>query len=52
MITMYYFFSRRDDNKEPIGKCTTFSRLKAAKYFAQQKRLDLKSFLSIYAVSR
>lgn len=37
---------------EPIGKLTAWhcSRLKAAKYFAECKRLDLKDFLKIFDV--
>lgn len=48
----YYFYSRIDSTQEPIMSAYTFSRLKAAKYFAERKQLPLKSFLSIFAVSK
>lgn len=52
MKKTYYFYSRKDLTKEPIMHAWTTSRLKAAKYFAGRKQLDLKSFLSIFAVSK
>ena len=52
MKKMYYCYARKDSVKEPIMRAWTFSRLKAAKYFAERKQLDLKSFLSIFAVSK
>lgn len=48
----YYFYSRYDKNQEPINKCYALSRYNAALYFADQKRLTLKAFLSVYTVSR
>jgi len=48
----YFFFSRRDSNREPIYYCKESSRLMAAKQFAIGKQMSLKSFLSIYEVSR
>lgn len=52
IMARYYFYSRIDQTQEPIMTCVTFSRLKAAKYFAERKQLPLKSFLSIFAVSK
>jgi len=48
----YYFYSRNDKTKEPISKLVALSRLAAAKQFATTKSMDLKTFLTIYAVSR
>lgn len=48
----YYFYSRNDQSQEAVMSAYTFGRLKAAKYFAERKQLDLKQFLSIFAVSR
>lgn len=48
----YNFYSRVDKSKEPIGSTTALSRLKAARYFAALKQLPLKSFLTLFAVSK
>lgn len=48
----YYFYSRIDKTQEPIMSAWAFGRLKAAEYFAERKQLPLKSFLSIFAVSK
>ena len=52
MIKHYYFYSKKDGNKEPIAKTPATDRLAAAKYFAAQKELSIKQFLQIYSVSR
>ena len=44
------FYSRIDSTKEPISKTYCFTRLQAAKYFANKKQLTLKDFLKIYGV--
>ena len=49
---LYGFYSRLDPNQEIINRIVNVSRLEAAKYFAQKKQLDLKSFLKIYSVKR
>ena len=47
----YYFYSKNDKNKEPIkGVDKINSRLEAAKYFANLKKMPLKTFLSIFSV--
>jgi len=48
----YYFYSRIDQTQEPIMSAWTYGRLKAAKYFAERKQMDLKMFLSIFAISK
>jgi len=48
----YYFFIRKDINKEPINKTYAISRRYAAEKFAERKNLSLKSFLTVYEVSR
>ena len=48
----YNFYSRVDENQEAIGTCLALTRYRAALYFAAVKKLDLKSFLRVYAVSR
>lgn len=48
----YYFYSRVDKTQEPINKTWSVGRLEAAKLFALFKRLTLKQFLTIYAVSK
>lgn len=52
MITYCYYYVKNDPNQEKLGKALTSSRLEAAKEFASQKRLPLKTFLSIWAVSK
>ena len=51
-MTKYYFYSRIDQNQEAIHSVRAFSRIQAARYFAEQKQLPLKDFLRIFAVSR
>jgi hypothetical protein len=51
-MTQYFFYSRIDKNLEPIYYCKAKSRLQAAKIFAQGKQLPLKTFLSLYGVSK
>lgn len=48
----YYFYSKNDWHQEPIAKTLASSRLTAAKYFAANKSLPLKTFLEIYSISR
>lgn len=48
----YSFYSRADSNCEVIGTCIALTRYGAAQHFAKKKRLNLRSFLVIYAVSR
>lgn len=48
----YYFFIRRDVNKEPINKTYAISRKHAAIKFAERKNLSLRSFLIVYEVSK
>ena len=48
----YRFYSRKDSLKESYGCVISFSRLDAAKVFAEKKRLPLKEFLRIFEVSR
>ncbi len=52
MKKTYFYHSRKDKKKEKLGSITIESRLQAALAFAERKQLDLKSFLTIYAVSR
>lgn len=51
-MTSYYFYSRNDSQKEPIYYCKAWTRLGAAEKFAEGKRLPLKSFLTLFAISR
>ena len=48
----YFFYSKNDLKKEPIFWVKGYSRLVAAKHFAQMKRLTLKQFLHIYSISK
>jgi hypothetical protein len=48
----FSFYSRTDSSQESIGITLAFSRLSAAKYFADRKQLPLKSFLSLFKVSK
>lgn len=48
----YYFYSKMDSAQEPIMSVRSFSRLEAAKSFAQIKQMDLKTFISVFSVSR
>ena len=51
-MKVYYFYSRVDSEMEAIGKTRTWSRTAAARYFADTKQLPLKTFLSLYGVSK
>ena len=48
----FYFYSRLDSTNEPISRIKAPSRYHAALLFAKIKKLPLKSFLKLYAVSR
>jgi len=52
MIAYCYYYVKNDPNKEILGKVLTSSRLAAAKEFAGQKHLPLKTFLSIWAIDK
>jgi len=50
---MISFHNRSDKTMEPINKTSMFtSRLDAAKYFAQLKNLDLKTFIRLFKVNK
>ena len=52
-MTIYcYYYIKNDPTKEKLGKVLTSSRLEAAKEFAGQKQLSLKTFLSIWGVAK
>jgi hypothetical protein len=48
----YFFYYKNDSNKEPVHSVDSESRLDAAKLFAKIKNLSLKSFLSLFNVSK
>ena len=48
----YEFSSRKDIEGEAYGSTISFSRLSAARLFAEKKRLPLKDFLRIYKVTK
>lgn len=48
----YFFYSKSDSSKEPIGKITALGRLEAAKFFASRKNMPLKTFLTIFSVTK
>ena len=48
----YYFYSKKDSNKEAISKTTATSRLEAAKKFAKTKEFTLKQFLKLFGVAK
>jgi len=48
----FYFYSRVDSTQEALLTIKAPSRYHAALLFAKLKRLPLKEFLQIYAVSR
>jgi hypothetical protein len=51
-ISYCFYYVKNDPNQEKLGKVLTTSRLAAAKEFANQKRLPLKTFLSIWAIGK
>ena len=52
-MTIYcYYYAKSDPSKEKLGKMLTGSRLEAAREFAGQKQLPLKTFLSIWSVDK
>lgn len=48
----YFFYNKTDKTCEPISKVWAMNRLEAAKMFSLSKRLTLRQFLTIYAVSK
>lgn len=52
MNKLYGFYSRRDKKQQSIQTITAVNRYHAALFFAKIKRLPLKEFLEIYAISR
>jgi hypothetical protein len=52
MIIYCYYYVKDDLNQEKLGKLLTSSRLEAAKHFATQKQLPLKTFLSIWTINK
>ena len=48
----FSFYSLTDSGQEVIGSTIAFTRLGAAKYFAESKHLSLKNFLTIFSVTR
>lgn len=48
----YYFYSKTDKTKEPIGRVEAESIQDAVEMFAASKDLDIDTFLSIFDVSR
>jgi hypothetical protein len=51
-MKIYYYYSRRDITEERLGKVLATSRLRAAQTFAHRKDLPLKTFLTIYSISK
>ncbi len=47
---IFGFYNKMDKNQEIIGRKMSFSRLEAAKHFAERKQLPLKQFLKIFGV--
>jgi hypothetical protein len=52
MITYCYYYVKNDPHQEKLGRILTSSRLEAAKEFAGQKQLPLKTFLSIWTIGK
>jgi hypothetical protein len=52
MPKKYFFYAKNDSGQEPINSTIAFSRLQAAKQFASRKQLNLKSFLSVFSISK
>ena len=48
---MFGFYNRNDKSQETIGRIIGFSRLEAAKLFAERKQLPLKEFLKVFGVT-
>ena len=52
-MTIYcYYYVKNHPTKAKLAKILTGSRLGAAKEFAAQKQLPLKTFLSIWGVAK
>lgn len=50
---MYYFYSSKDKNREPIAKVYHIdTEFEAIMYFASLKQMGVNEFLSIYTVVR
>lgn len=48
----FYFFSKKDPKKEPIGKIDANSIEEAVEKFSYIKRLPIQKFLSIFSILR
>lgn len=48
----YFFYHKTSSTKEPIQHTYAISRMRAAIYFASIKKLDIKSFLNIFSISK
>ena len=46
---IFGFYNKTDNNQEVINHTLSTSRLNAAKYFAERKRLPLKEFLKSFS---
>jgi len=51
-VEAFNFYFKKDKNQEPISYVNADNRLKAAKYFAAIKKLDLKTFLSMFSINK
>ena len=51
-MKQYSFYSKKDPNKEALGKTFALTRLSAAKKFASNKNLSLKDFLKIFTIDK
>lgn len=52
MSKNYFFYSKNDNNQEPIGKTTANSQLEAEKKLAILKKLSLEKFLNLFSVKQ
>lgn len=48
----FFFYSKHDKSKEPIGSIPAEDEKQAVKFFSQLKGLSIEKFLSIFRVKK
>lgn len=52
LVMYYFYYIKKDETKESLGKVISTSRLKAANLFANRKQLTLRDFLKLFSIEK
>lgn len=52
LVVYYFYYIKKDETKESLGKVISTSRLKAANLFANRKQLTLRDFLKLFSIEK